>query len=110
MARRQLMAGRQKTQKQDQKEEEEHGMLYASPAICACVHRKIQLTAHRRRLLCFWVRHRSAARSAHTDSHSPVIVAENMIGVAMYELVRRIKGFGWIKINSSRFVLATKTW
>jgi hypothetical protein len=85
------MAGRQKTQKkQDQKEEEEHGMLYASPAICACLYRKIQLTVCRRRLLRLRVRHHVAARSAHTDNYRPVIVAENMIGVAMYELVCRI--------------------
>jgi hypothetical protein len=49
---------------------------------------RLWLTVYRRRLLRLRVRHRIAPPSSHTDRHSPVIVAEKMIGVAMYELVR----------------------
>jgi hypothetical protein len=45
------------------------------------------LTPHRRRLFRLRVRHRIAAPASHTNRDSPVIVAEKMIGVAMYELV-----------------------
>ena len=46
-----------------------------------------KLTFCRPRLLHLRVRHRSATSRPHTDTLSPVIIAENMIGCAMYELV-----------------------
>jgi hypothetical protein len=47
------------------------------------------LTTHRSRLLRLRVRHHTSDRSdrPHTNGPSPVIVAERMIGCAMYELV-----------------------
>jgi hypothetical protein len=47
----------------------------------------IMLILHRRHLLCLRVRQCIATTRWHTNNHRPVIVAENMIGVAMYELV-----------------------
>jgi hypothetical protein len=73
--------------KQEQKEEaEEHGKLGAREYAYNRRRNRV-LTIYRLRLLHLWVRHRIAPPSRHTDPHSPVIIAENMIGCAMYELV-----------------------
>ena len=73
--------------KQEQKSEgEEHGKLEPSIYICLVCWSKL-LTPYRRHLLHFWVRHHNTALKSHTDPPSPVIIAENMIGCAMYELV-----------------------
>ncbi|USP72878.1 uncharacterized protein yc1106_00152 [Curvularia clavata] len=68
-----------KGQKKDQKSEggEEHGFAMRNV-----------LTPYRRHLLHLWVRLNLVAPKPHTDPPSPVIIAENMIGCAMYELVR----------------------
>jgi hypothetical protein len=86
------MAG-QKTEKkpaQKEEEEEEHGKSHTCYAPQSCM--RALLIIHRRRLFRLRVRHRIAAPASHTDRHSPVIVAEKMIGVAMYELVRNQTG------------------
>jgi hypothetical protein len=83
----------QKTEKkpaQKEEEEEEHGESHTRYAPLSGLRTK--LTVHRRRLFRLRVRHRIAAHASHTDRHSPVIVAEKMIGVAMYELVRDSTG------------------
>ena len=73
--------------KQEQKSEgEEHGKLEHSTQMCKFCW-KTSLTPCRRHLLHFWVRHRCTVLESHTDPPSPVIIAENMIGCAMYELV-----------------------
>jgi hypothetical protein len=79
----------QKTEKkpaQKEEEEEEHGTSNTGYAPSSCL--RTLLIIHRRCLFRLRVRQRIAAPASHTDRHSPVIVAEKMIGVAMYELVR----------------------
>jgi hypothetical protein len=73
--------------KQEQKSEaEEHGKLQ-HPAYGRRQYWDILLIPYRLHLLHLRVRHRIAASESHTDPPSPVIIAENMIGCAMYELV-----------------------
>lgn len=64
----------------------------------------------RLRLLHLRVRHRIATRhQLHTDSARPVIIAEDMIGCAMYELVGAVLQLGRAIADWSRSVLATTT-
>ena len=61
-------------------------------------------------LLHLWVRHRGATLQSTTDSDSPVIIAENMIGCAMYELVCAVRKLGGTYIDGYRSALATTIW
>lgn len=67
------------------------------------------LTASRSGLLRLRVRHRLARLRPPTDYLSPVIVAENMIGVAMYELVCGSYAFQEVLANGTRSVSVTTT-
>jgi hypothetical protein len=78
---------------------------YALCIFCEC-----GLTICRRRLFGFRVRHRTAVHVSPTNSASPVIVAENMIGVAMYELVCKMDESCGTNADGCRSVSVTRTW
>lgn len=65
----------------------------------------------RRRILHLRVRNATTITSRRTNDRSPVIVAEDMIGCAMYELVCVFCGFKRVAlgVDSSRSVSATIT-
>jgi len=80
---------------------------FASSASHGHVQSEHQLTASRRGLLHLWVRRRRLLYELHTDSPRPVIIAENMIGCAMYELVGAATLLPQAAVDVSRSVWVT---